>query len=131
MNVIDGWPGGRFLPAFMHSLEVVFPEADVLATAVPGMEEYDLLQNWVATAGSVAIDANRLASQVRPGLSDGRTGTEPSRGRLVARDVRPEERERSDTWAEAPPWRPVARQVPALTDDRAPVDWYLASRVTG
>ena len=131
VNVIDGWPGGRFLPAFMHSLEVVFPEADVLATAVPGMEEYDLLQNWVATAGSVAIDANRLASQVRPGLSDGHTGTEPSRGRLVARDVRPEERERTDTWAEAPPWRPVARQVPALTDDRAPVDWYLASRVTG
>jgi|APCry1669189034_1035192.scaffolds.fasta_scaffold02677_3 spermidine synthase len=131
VNVIDGWPGGQFLPAYLRTLADVFPQTDLLSTAVPGIEPYGPRQNWVATAGASPIDAEDLAKQSRPGFPDNRPGIEPSRARLVMREPMPAGSPApADPLAGSPAWVAIAQDMAPLTDDRAPVDWYLASRVT-
>ena len=127
VNVIDGWPGGRFLPAFLRTLQEAFHEADALSTALPGFPKYDVVQNWVATAGDVALDVGSLQATTRPGLTlDGASVAVRPLVRLVTRVG---DAPAPGTDPEAPPWWPAARATRPLTDDLAPVDWYLARRL--
>ena len=127
VNVIDGWPGGRFLPAFLRTLQEAFSEVDALSTALPGFPKYDVVQNWVATGGNAPIEIDALDRMTRPGLTpEGAPAAVAPRVRLVTRDggiVLP------GTDPEAPPWGEAARAIAPLTDDLAPVDWYLGRRL--
>jgi SAM-dependent methyltransferase len=127
VNVIDGWPGGQFLPAFLRTLQEAFAEVDALSTALPGFPKYDVVQNWVATAGDAPIEVVALAGLTRPGLtSEGAPAAVPLRVRLVTRDGAAP---LPETDPEAPPWGDAARSTLPLTDDLAPVDWYLGRRL--
>jgi SAM-dependent methyltransferase len=127
VNVIDGWPGGRFLPAFLRTLQGAFTEVDALSTALPGFPKYDVVQNWVATAGDAPLAVASLEAMTRPGLTlEGTASAVPLRVRLVTRDgFAPA----PGTDPDAPPWGDVARATLPLTDDLAPVDWYLGWRL--
>lgn len=127
VNVIDGWPGGRFLPAFLRTLQEAFAEVDALSTALPGFPKYDVVQNWVATAGDAPLDVASLEAMTRPGLTtEGAPAAVLPRVRLVTRDG-VEAMPGSDP--EAPPWGAMSRATSPLTDDLAPVDWYLGRRL--
>jgi SAM-dependent methyltransferase len=127
VNVIDGWPGGRFLPAFLRTLQEAFAEVDALSTALPGFPKYDVVQNWVATAGDSPLDVSFLEAMTRPGLTpEGVPAAVPPRVRLVTRDGVVAS---TGTDPEAPPWGAASRAVAPLTDDLAPVDWYLGRRL--
>jgi hypothetical protein len=119
VNIIDVFPSGPFLAAYTRTLGEVFPAVALVDVQTGGRDTgqggREVLANWLVIGTHAPLDAPGLERSTRPGVG----GPEPARARLVD----PAEVERLLAAA-----RPAAL---LLTDDHAPVDYYLARRTLG
>ncbi len=105
VNVIDQWPRGAYLGAFVRTLGEVFPHVALMR--VQDWDE-DRSMNWIVIGANQPLGQQRLEAVRRPAPG----GAEPARGRLVSA-------------VELERWLAALRS-PVLTDDYAPVDALLA-----